>query len=111
MYVDVVFAIVAIALWLGAVYLSGYGAALLSLVAPLIARKIWLVIRARQSKALREQASGASINEKVESETLVDCITPRNARLLGSSIIFATGPIRLVNSLHRCCAFGRKYGG
>lgn len=50
MYVGVVFAIIAVALWFGAYYLSGYGAGLLSLVALLIARKIWLVIRARQSE-------------------------------------------------------------
>ncbi len=51
MYAGVLFAIIAVALWLGAIYLSGYGAAILSLVALFIARKIWLVIRARQSKA------------------------------------------------------------
>src|SRR2546430_14200517 len=50
MYAGAVFAVIAVALWLGAIYLSGYGTALLSLVALLIARKIWLVIRARQSK-------------------------------------------------------------
>src|SRR3954454_13565466 len=46
MYAGIVFAIVSVALWLGAYKLFGYGAALLSLVALLIARKIWLVIRA-----------------------------------------------------------------
>jgi predicted tellurium resistance membrane protein TerC len=46
MYAGVVFAIIAVAIWLGGIYVSGYGAALLSL----IARKIWLVVRARQSK-------------------------------------------------------------
>ena len=50
MYSGVFFAIIGLALWLGAIYLSGYGAGLLSLVALFIARKIWLVIRARQSK-------------------------------------------------------------
>ena len=50
MYAGVLFAIIAVALWFGAIYLSGYGAAILSLVALLIARKIWLVIRARRSK-------------------------------------------------------------
>src|SRR5438477_13219906 len=34
------------------IYLSGVGAAILSQVALFIARKIWLVIRARNSKAL-----------------------------------------------------------
>jgi hypothetical protein len=50
MYAGVIFAVIAVALWFGAFYLSGIGAAILSLVALLIARKIWLVIRARQSK-------------------------------------------------------------
>ena len=48
MYSGVVFAIIGVALWLGAYRLSGYRTALLTLVALLIARKIWLVIRARQ---------------------------------------------------------------
>jgi membrane-bound ClpP family serine protease len=50
MYAGVIFAIIGVALWLGANYLSGYGAAILSQVALFIARKIWLVIRARRSK-------------------------------------------------------------
>ena len=50
MYAGVFFAIIGVALWLGAYYLSGYGAAILSQVALFIARKIWLVIRARHSK-------------------------------------------------------------
>ena len=50
MYAGVSFAIIGLALWLGAIYLSGYGAAILSQVALLIGRKIWLVIRARGSK-------------------------------------------------------------
>jgi hypothetical protein len=50
MYSGVFFAIIGVALWLGAYYLSGYGAALLSQVALFIARKTWLVIRARRSK-------------------------------------------------------------
>src|SRR5580698_554703 len=48
MFAGVVFAIIGVALWLGAYYLSGFGAALLSQVALFIARKIWLVIRARR---------------------------------------------------------------
>ena len=52
MYSGVVFAIIGVALWLGAYRLSGYGAAILSQVALFIARKIWLVIRARQSRDL-----------------------------------------------------------
>jgi hypothetical protein len=50
MYAGVFFAIVGVALWLGAYYLSGYGAAILSEVALFVARKTWLMIRARQSK-------------------------------------------------------------
>ena len=50
MYSGVIFAIIGVAVWLGAYYLSGIGAAILSQVALFIARKIWLVIRARQSK-------------------------------------------------------------
>ena len=48
MYAGVFFAIIGVALWLGAYRLSGIGAAILSQVALFIARKIWLVIRARQ---------------------------------------------------------------
>ena len=50
MYAGVFFANIGVALWLGTCYLSGYGAAILSLVTLFIARKTWLVIRARQSK-------------------------------------------------------------
>ena len=50
MYAGVFFAIIGVALWLGACYLSGYGAAILSEVALFVGREIWLVIRARQSK-------------------------------------------------------------
>jgi hypothetical protein len=50
MYAGVVFAIIGVAVWLGAYKLSGVGAAILSQVALFIARKIWLVIRARSSK-------------------------------------------------------------
>ena len=50
MYAGAAFAIIGAAVWLGAYYLSGYGAAVLSQVALFIARKTWLVIRARRSK-------------------------------------------------------------
>lgn len=50
MYAGVVFAVIGVALWLGAYRLSGFGAALLSQVVLFIARKIWLVIRARQAR-------------------------------------------------------------
>jgi hypothetical protein len=50
MYAGVVFAVIGVALWLGAYRVSGIGAAILSQVALFIARKIWLVIRVRRSK-------------------------------------------------------------
>src|SRR5690242_4268477 len=50
MYSGVVFAIVGVALWLGAYRLSGFGAALLSQVVLLIVRKIWFVVDARRAK-------------------------------------------------------------
>jgi len=50
MYAGVYFAIIGVAIWLGAIQLSGSGAAILSQVALLIARKIWLVIRARHKQ-------------------------------------------------------------
>ena len=40
MCAGVVFAVIAVALWLGTNYLAGYGGAILSQVALLIARKI-----------------------------------------------------------------------
>ena len=49
MFSGVVFAIIGVAVWLGMYYLSGSGAAILSQVALFIARKIWLVIRARRT--------------------------------------------------------------
>ena len=51
MYSGVFFAIIGVAVWLGAYRLSGVGAAILSQVALFIARKIWLVIRARKALA------------------------------------------------------------
>ena len=50
MYSGVIFAIAGVALWLGAYCLSGLKAAVLSQVALFIARKTWLVIRARRAK-------------------------------------------------------------
>jgi membrane-bound ClpP family serine protease len=50
MYAGVIFAIIGVALWLGAYQLSGFGTAILSQVALFIARKTWLVIHARRSK-------------------------------------------------------------
>ena len=48
MWRGAIFAIIGVALWLGAYRLSGVGAAILSQVSLFIAWKIWLVIRARQ---------------------------------------------------------------
>jgi hypothetical protein len=50
MYAGVVFAIIGVALWLGAYQLFGVGTALLCQFALFIARKTWQVVRARQSK-------------------------------------------------------------
>ena len=50
MFSGVFFAIIGVAVWLGAYHLSGFAAAVLSQVALFIARKTWLVIRARRSK-------------------------------------------------------------
>jgi hypothetical protein len=50
MFAGGVFAVIGVALWLGAYRLSGLPAAVLTQVALFIARKIWLVIRARRSK-------------------------------------------------------------
>src|SRR4029450_10833820 len=50
MWRGAIFAIIGVALWLGAYRLSGVGAAILSQVALFIVRKTWLVIRARRSK-------------------------------------------------------------
>lgn len=49
MYAGAVFAIIGVALWLGVYLLAGYGAAILGQTALFIARKIWLVVRARQA--------------------------------------------------------------
>ena len=49
MYSGVVFAVVGVAVWLGAYYFFGIGTAILSQVALFIARKVWLMVRARQS--------------------------------------------------------------
>src|SRR6267142_6047465 len=48
MYSGVLFAIIGVAVWLGAYRLSGIGAAIISQVALFIVRKIWLEIRARR---------------------------------------------------------------
>ena len=50
MYSGVIFAIIGVALWLGAYRLSGFGAALLSQVGLFIAWKTWLMIRRRRSE-------------------------------------------------------------
>jgi hypothetical protein len=60
MYAGVIFAIIGVALWLGAYRLSGFGAALLSQIALFIARKIWLVVQARNSKRPAQQDAGVN---------------------------------------------------
>ena len=50
MYAGVVFASIGVAVWLGANQLFGFGPAILGEIVLLIARKVWLVVRARQSK-------------------------------------------------------------
>src|SRR5215831_1694357 len=52
MYAGVVFAVIGVAVWLGAYRLSGIGTAILSQVVLFIARKIWLVTRARQANSI-----------------------------------------------------------
>ena len=48
MYAGAIFAVIGVAVWLSAYRLSGIGAAILSQVVLFIARKVWLVIRARK---------------------------------------------------------------
>ena len=50
MYAGVYFAVIGVAVWLGTYQMFGYEATVLSQVALFIARKVWLVIRARSSK-------------------------------------------------------------
>lgn len=49
MYAGAGFAIVGVALWLGAYQLGGYGAALLSQVLLFVVRRVWVAVRARQA--------------------------------------------------------------
>lgn len=51
MYAGALFAIIGSVLWLGAIRLSGAGAAILSQIALFVARKIWLMIKARRSRS------------------------------------------------------------
>ena len=50
MYSGVIFAVIGVGAWLGAYYLSGLKAAVLSQVVLFIARKIWTMVHARHSK-------------------------------------------------------------
>ena len=50
MYAGLPFAIIGVAAWLAANHLSSFGAAVLSQVVLFVARRIWLVIRARRAK-------------------------------------------------------------
>lgn len=51
MYAGIVFALIGVGVWLGAFRLSGLGAAILSQAVLFIARKVWLIIRARQPRS------------------------------------------------------------
>ena len=51
MYAGIFFAVIGVAAWMAAYQLFGYCVAILSEVVLLTARKIWLLISARQSKA------------------------------------------------------------
>jgi hypothetical protein len=48
MYAGVIFGVIGVTLWLGAIYFFGIGTAILSQIASFIAWKIWSVTRARQ---------------------------------------------------------------
>ena len=50
MYSGVIFAVIGVAVWLGAIYFSGIGAAILSQVTLFIVWKIWSVIDKRRLK-------------------------------------------------------------
>lgn len=56
MYAGVIFAIIAVAVWLGGYQLFGMVPAVLSLIALFIVRKICLVVRARQSPGSAQQS-------------------------------------------------------
>ena len=51
MYAGALFAVIGVAAWLAAYRLSGIGAAILSQLVLLIARKVWLTLRARRESA------------------------------------------------------------
>lgn len=57
MYAGVIFALISLAVWFAAYAFSGYGTALLGLVVLLIARKVWLVMRARRSEKVAPPAA------------------------------------------------------
>lgn len=50
MYAGVVFAVIGVAVWLGAYYFFGVGTAILSMIVLFILRKTFLVMRARGAK-------------------------------------------------------------
>lgn len=52
MYAGIVFAVIGVAVWVSAFRLSGLGAAILSQAVLFIARKVWLLMRARQSRSV-----------------------------------------------------------
>jgi len=54
MYSGIFFAIIGVALWLGAYRVSGFGMAVVSHVALFIGRRIWLMTRGRRSRRAAE---------------------------------------------------------
>ena len=48
MFAGVIFAVIGVALWLSLFQLFGFGAALIGQVVLFIARKVWLMVRARK---------------------------------------------------------------
>jgi thiosulfate reductase cytochrome b subunit len=50
MYAGVTFAVIGVAVWLGAYYFVGIGTAILSMVALFIARGVWLAVGRRRAK-------------------------------------------------------------
>jgi hypothetical protein len=66
MYGGVVFAVIGAAAWLAAIHFSGFGVAVLSQLVLLIARKIWLVSRARKSKRSAPVDAGSEVTAVVE---------------------------------------------
>ncbi len=52
MFSGIIFALLAVAVWLGAYWVGGSGTAIVGQVALFTARKVWLALRARQSNRI-----------------------------------------------------------